>query len=145
MNDPVVALPLVILGFVALWFGVIKIISLLGWRRLATHYQVDQLPAVRRQWLSLAYIRAIQYQRVIRAGASEEGLSMSVIFPFRVGHPPLLIPWHAIGPVYYKKQLLYNLYSITIRLDDATSLEFKFADSTLLTELRPWLSVIDAR
>jgi hypothetical protein len=145
MDNPALVIPVIILGFAALWFGIIKIISLLGWQRLATHYQVDRLPLVRRHWLSLAYVRFIQYQSVIRAGASEEGLNLSVIFPFRVGHPPLLIPWHAIGPVYYKKKMFHSLYSITIRIDDTTSLEFGFADSSLLAELRPWLSVIDAR
>ena len=145
MDNPVFALPVLLLGFAALWFGIIKIISLLGWQRLATPYQVDQLPPVRRHWLSLAYVRFIQYQSVIRAGASEEGLSLSVIFPFRVGHPPLLIPWHAIGPVYYKKKMFHSLYSITIRTGDSTNLELRFANSALLAELRTWLSVIDVR
>lgn len=145
METPAFTLSIAILGFVALWFGVIKIISLLGWRRLATQYQVDQVPAVPRQWLSLAYVGFIQYQSVIRAAASAEGLVLTVIFPFRVGHPPLLIPWQAIGPVRNKKKWLKSMYSISIHTSDITSLEFEFEDNSFLAALRPWLSVVEVR
>jgi hypothetical protein len=135
--------PLILLGFIAFWLGVVKVIALLGWQRLATHYHVAQVPAVPRQWLSLAYVGFIQYQRVIRAGASAEGLVLTVIFPFRVGHPPLLIPWQAIGPVHHKKKWLRSTYSVTIRTDDTSSVEFEFTDNSFLTKLRPWLSVVE--
>jgi hypothetical protein len=143
MNNPAFIVPLGILSFAALWFGVIKLTSFLGWRRLATHYQVDQVPTGARRLLSLAYVRFLQYQSVIRAGAFAEGLVLTVLFPFRVGHPPLLIPWQAIGPVYCTKNWLRSIYSITISTDGTSSVEFKFTDKSFLEELRPRLLVID--
>jgi hypothetical protein len=145
MNHPAFALPIPILGFAALWCGIVKVIALLGWQRLAASYRVDELPAVPRKWLSLAYVGFIQYQNVIRANASSEGLGLSVIFPFRIGHPPLLIPWQAIGPVHKKKKWLQSRYSITIHTDDTSSLDFEFTNDSFLVELRPWLSLIDVR
>lgn len=145
MTNPAFALPASILGFGALWFGVLKIISLLGWQRLATSYRVAELPAVPRKWLALAYVGIIQYQRVIRANASSEGLGLAVVFPFRIGHPPLLIPWQAIGPVRKRKKWLTSIYSTTIRTSDTSSLDFEFTDDSFLAELRPWRSLIDVR
>lgn len=145
MDNPAFAIPILILGFAALWFGVIKVIALLGWQRLVASYRVDELPAVPRRWLSLAYVGFIQYQNVIRANASAEGRGLSVIFPFRVGHPPLLIPWQAIGPLQHKKKWLRSMYSITIRTGDTTSIEFEFTNDSFLAELRPWLLVGEVR
>jgi hypothetical protein len=36
------------------------------------------------------------YNGIIRLGADDFGLHLSVVFPFRVGHEPLAIPWSAI-------------------------------------------------
>jgi hypothetical protein len=36
------------------------------------------------------------YRGCLTLGASIEGLYMSVMFPFRIAHPPLLIPWTEI-------------------------------------------------
>jgi hypothetical protein len=141
---PMVNLPLLLptflLGFLALWAIIGKLIALFGWRRLANHYQVDHLPAGPRQWLSLVYVGPIKYQNVIYAQASAEGLGLSVLFLFRIGHPPLLIPWQAIGPVQYKKGWFTTSYSISIRTSDTSSIQLKFESKSFLTTLQPWLT-----
>jgi hypothetical protein len=38
----------------------------------------------------------LSYNQVIRITASEDALYLSVLFPFRIGHPPLCIPWKEI-------------------------------------------------
>jgi hypothetical protein len=36
------------------------------------------------------------YNQVIRMTAAEDALYLSVLLPFRIGHPPLCIPWKEI-------------------------------------------------
>jgi hypothetical protein len=36
------------------------------------------------------------YHNVVKFGADETGLYMSVLLPFRIGHAPLFIPWDEI-------------------------------------------------
>jgi hypothetical protein len=36
------------------------------------------------------------YSSVIRLVAADDALYLSVLFPFRIGHPPLCIPWTEI-------------------------------------------------
>jgi hypothetical protein len=38
----------------------------------------------------------ISYGNVIRMTAAEDALYISVLFLFRIGHPPLCIPWNKI-------------------------------------------------
>ena len=37
--------------------------------------------------------RMTNYNNVLTIGANREGLYLSVLFIFRLGHPPLFIPW----------------------------------------------------
>jgi hypothetical protein len=38
----------------------------------------------------------LHYSSVIRITAAADALYLSVLFPFRIGHPPLCIPWREI-------------------------------------------------
>ena len=38
----------------------------------------------------------VSYGNVIRMTAAEDALYISVLFLFRIGHPPLCIPWNKI-------------------------------------------------
>ena len=59
---------------------------------------------------------------------------------FQVGHPPLLIPWHALAPIRTRKILWTTYYSTTIQVSPG-QVDFQFSDPELVQTLRPWLRV----
>lgn len=135
------AIPLGLGGFAAFWCLVVKAISMTGWRRLAGQYQANSLPPSRWYGLGRSLLGMARYQGVIRAGVSPEGLALKVIFPFRAGHPALLIPWTAFGSVYAEKQFWTIAYTTRIRTGPSDSIGLVFSSSELAAAVRPWLLV----
>lgn len=135
------AIPLGVGGFVAFWCLVVKAISMTGWRQLATHYQTNALPPSQWYGLGQALLGMARYQGVIRAGVSPEGLALTVIFPFRAGHPPMLVPWSAIGAVYAEKHFWSTAYTTRIRTGPSDSIGLVFSNTDLALALRPWVLV----
>lgn len=83
--------------FVAMWVFVLQLIARLGgWSRLAESYQTytrfeGQLWRFRSGRFGWA-----NYNGCLTLGANHEGLYLAVLPLFRVGHPPLFIPWYDI-------------------------------------------------
>ncbi|MCI1185996.1 hypothetical protein MON38_01090 [Hymenobacter sp. DH14] len=121
-------------GFAAFWCLIVKLLSLAGWQRLAQYQVPAPLPGPRTS-LGWAQLNGVRYQSVIRAGTQAEGLALEAFFLFQVGHPPLLIPWAAIGPVLTEKAFWSTYYSTTIRTDGG-SVSFRFANDRLAQELQ---------
>lgn len=142
MNNYVLLIPpLGLAFFVGLWCLVVKVLAMSGWQRLATHYQVDRLPAVPMFRLGQASVGGIRYRGAMQAGASAEGLSLKTGFPFGIGHPPLLIPWSAIGPLQAETSLWMTFYSTEIQTGAGGSLTFTFTSNDLLEAARPWVQL----
>lgn len=81
-----------------MWVLVLLTISRLsGWSRLAERYSTSAAPEscvmrmVRAQWGSIMITG-----NIYTMACNNDGLYLGVLFPFRLGHPPLLIPWHDI-------------------------------------------------
>ena len=87
------------LFFLALWFGISFLLSIFsGWRQLSRHYRSNGLFGGHRFYFQSAAMRLrASYNRVLIVGVNSEGLYLSILFPFRVGHPPLLVPWEDIS------------------------------------------------
>ena len=83
-------------AFVAMWLGVgFALGHMSGWATLADSY--PQTPPYRGALVSTSGRMGLtSYSGVIRLGADESALHLSVVFLFRVGHPPLSIPWSSI-------------------------------------------------
>jgi hypothetical protein len=84
--------------FVVGWIVVSFIFSkITGWSRLAEKYRIYKKPEFK-------LLRAVQVTwgtpliagNIYTLGSTYKGLYLGVLFPFRVGHPPLLIPWRDI-------------------------------------------------
>ena len=139
MNNSSFLLPLGLLlglgGFAACWFVGVKMLALAGWQRLAQYRATRPLsgPGI---WLGRVKLGSIQYKNVIQARVQAEGLGLEPLFLFRIGHPPLLIPWAAIGPVRTEKVLWSTMYITDLRTDAGGSVPFAFANDQLATELR---------
>jgi hypothetical protein len=90
------------IGFVAFWCAICFLTSLLtGWHALVRRFtkQSEPLGETRTAgpFFYTVYMRFwSHYGSVIRFTAADDALHLSVLFPFRVGHPPLRIPWNEI-------------------------------------------------
>src|SRR5580698_9321043 len=95
---PFSLLTLVVL-FAVLWCAVSFLTSLMsGWFALSKRFRTQSEPygdirsAGPLFWT--AHMRFMtHYSYILCITTDEEGLSLYVMFPFRIGHPPLHIPW----------------------------------------------------
>jgi hypothetical protein len=133
-------IPLCTAGFVAFWCLGCKVASLMGWGRLATHFQVPALSPGPRYSSGLASLGVGSYRNTVDATVSSEGMGLAADFIYRVGHPPLLIPWSAFGPVGAKKSWLLPTYRTTIQFAGA-SIILTFTSARLLAAARPWIQM----
>jgi hypothetical protein len=112
-------LALCILLFVAFWCAVLVLISaLIGWRALAARFRSDSAPCgdlrTAGPWFATVYMRGwTHYSGVIRMTAAGDALYLSVLMPFRVGHPPLRIPWDEIAFT-RTRRFLQNFVALTL-------------------------------
>jgi hypothetical protein len=88
--------------FVALWCAVCFLISFItGWFALTRRFRRQSAPygeiRTAGPFFYTVYMRFWgHYSSVIRLSAASDGIYASVLFPFRIGHPPLRIPWDEI-------------------------------------------------
>ena len=88
--------------FVTLWCVVTFAISLAsGWFALSRRFtkQSDPYGETRSAgpFFNSVYTRFwTRYSGIVRMVAAKDALYLSVLFPFRIGHPPLCIPWKEI-------------------------------------------------
>jgi len=99
--------PLFILFFAGMWALVCGILSVWsGWRQLAIRYHCrEQITGTSFGLQSAAMslrpdaffgLYRVSYGSGLRFIANEDGIRLSILFLFRVGHPPLFIPWSEI-------------------------------------------------
>jgi hypothetical protein len=95
---PVLAVALLI-GIV--WGPLLVIASgVSGWRHLARRYRWRGPPPAGGEPLVRGRVGIIRYANTLRVARHETGLFLGQLLPFRLGHPPLLIPWSAVQTVY---------------------------------------------
>jgi len=83
--------------FPVFWCFVVWLISLIGgWRRLAQVYQTSETPGGRGLFAHFVLVGIASYRNTVTVRITPAGLHLAVMPLFRVGHPPLLIPWHAL-------------------------------------------------
>ncbi|MAX25005.1 MAG: hypothetical protein CMJ19_10920 [Phycisphaeraceae bacterium] len=85
----VIAVPVV-------WCLVVWVIAkVFGWQKIARIYpmthKIPNEKTVGMQSLRIGYFS--QYNNAITYGFSDQGLSLQVLSIFRLGHPPIFIPW----------------------------------------------------
>ncbi len=100
--------------FPAFWCGVVWLVGATGWRRLAARYPADAPPVHRVASQTSARIRWTNYNGVLHVGVSREGLHLSVMALFRVGHPPMRIPWSAITNVRRHREWFRDVCTLRI-------------------------------
>ena len=94
----------------------IIISRLTGWAAIGEKYAVREKP--NGEWFRFAtvgFTRWSGYNGCITACVGELGLYIAVFFPFRPGHPPLLIPWHAMLHVCQHKIGFFNATRVSLQ------------------------------
>lgn len=92
-----------VLAFFAAWMAVIcLLISILtGWHTLAKRFRAQAEPYGETRTVGPLFCTVYMrywghYSSCVRLTAAEDALYLSVLFLFRIGHPPLRIPWNEI-------------------------------------------------
>lgn len=113
--------PLIIAGglaaLAAFWSGIVWLIAQLGgWGRLARHFATDAPPAPEARSFSMASgaVGMSRYNGALRVHVQPDGLRLSVLLPFRPGHPPVLIPWAEIASVERKTRFAISTYEVAV-------------------------------
>ncbi len=118
-SNPAVFIPL----FVAFWCAVCLTLSIAsGWRTLAQFYRASRPFTGQRLHLRTASFGSVGYNGCITLGANAEGLFVSVLLPFRLGHPPLFIRWSEIENVGQSRQLFVSV--VRLRFKRAPNVTF---------------------
>ncbi|GMU01178.1 hypothetical protein KH5H1_52980 [Corallococcus caeni] len=64
-----------------------------GWSRLARDYRLDKGGGFPSRYFVSGGVGLVSYRSCLIVGGDARGLYLAVLLPFRVGHPPLCIPW----------------------------------------------------
>jgi hypothetical protein len=100
--DDFLATLLIVIIFIAFWCAVGFLVSFIsGWSALGRHFKRQSDPYGETKtagpFFYTVYMRWWgHYSSVIRLVAASDALYASVLFLFRIGHPPLRIPWDEI-------------------------------------------------
>lgn len=81
-------------AFPVVWTTVLMLLSRIGgWAALAARYPDDRRERGATYRLRTVAVGAVNYGSCVTLRVCESGLGISVMFPFRIGHRPLFIPW----------------------------------------------------
>lgn len=140
--------------FAAIWLAVTWFVSLGGWNRLSKHFQLSaadgEAPTTSfgMQSARLRNVGSIgpgmNYRGALTIGCQPAGLRLSVMFLFRFNHPPLLIPWSAIGRIEQKSALfgLSQYYNCLISLPDGSEgVEMQITDQRIVETITSYQQV----
>jgi hypothetical protein len=86
-----------LLFFVGMWCGISLLLSAMGgWRRLAGGFRAGDEPCGKLFFMQSGKVGLVNYSSCLTIHSASNGFYLSVWLPFRLGHPPLFIPWSAI-------------------------------------------------
>jgi hypothetical protein len=87
--------PIAIL-FPIFWVAFCYILAFGGWSTLAREFATDRLPSGRMFRFTNARMNRSNYANCVHVSVENDGILLKAILPFRLGHPPLFLPWRAI-------------------------------------------------
>ncbi len=104
---PVQYYPFLFAGiFVASWFVTARIVSAMGWQKLAKVYGSEKECEGTRWSMQSAKVGSASYNGCLTIGANYDGLYLSILFILRPWHPPIFIPWSDISAKEAKRSML---------------------------------------
>src|SRR5437879_535157 len=70
-----------------------------GWAAIARQYRATGTLSGKTFWLQSARFGWCDYNGCLTIRITDEGLRLSMLPPFRPGHPPIFLPWSALNVV----------------------------------------------
>ncbi len=119
--EPWIPLTLVLVIAPCWWLAVCSVVSKVGgWSTLAAHYRAPQPMAVdpTLKWLRLQSALTSHlgsYRNAVNFGVSSTGLTLTVMFLFKAGHPPLYIPWEELTTTQVIKYWYFDYIELKFR------------------------------
>jgi hypothetical protein len=96
-----------------------------GWHRLAQRFALQgDFPAERWRFRSATARYGSHYNNCLTIAASPMGLYMAMLWPFRIAHPPLFIPWNEIT-ISRAKVLFWNVLRFQFGREDPVTFGFR--------------------
>jgi len=100
------------------WFGVSFLISRVsGWFRLAQDFPGKSNISGEKFWFASARFGdsflGPRYGGSLFLNVGNEGIALSVFFPFRFGHAPIFLPWNSISSIHEESFLLTKYYVLS--------------------------------
>lgn len=133
--NPQLAGPFFVVAFLAVWFTPLFVFSVLGgWGKLGQRYRRLTPIAGTTWWLQSAGMHRyfdVNYGSCLIVTVNKDGIGLSVLFPFRPGHPPLFIPWSDVLVAQVKRFVFFSGVRLTfpeepsVRIDISTRLARK--------------------
>lgn len=110
--------------FVAGWCAISFLLSAIGgWRRLAARFPARNEPSGELLFMRSGSVGMASYRGCLIINRNVAGFRLSVLFPFRLGHPPLFIPWSEVHRASRRRVLWSDTVSFEVGTPPITSLE----------------------
>lgn len=122
MNSALLVL-FTLVSILALWCASCFAASVLGgWHSLARRYRQLRPFSGQRWRFCSGSMGLANYSLCLTLGANPEGLSLAVLLPLRLGHPPLFIPWSEVESVEPHRFLFFSMVSFRFKQAPRVSL-----------------------
>jgi hypothetical protein len=93
----VILVPMLFVGVLCVSLPLVSLLG--GWRRLSEFFPAANPPEGTRFRMQSGSIGLVNYSSCLTIYSNDDGVYLSTLWPFRLGHPPLLIPWGEIHDV----------------------------------------------
>lgn len=102
--------PFFILLFVATFALILRVLGIIsGWAILSKRFRFTGMFYGQSWPFRSAQMRfQVQYGTCLSVGANESGLYLAIFPVFRIGHPPLLIPWSEVSVITGEKGIIFK-------------------------------------
>lgn len=105
-EPPLIIFALFPILFTGMWcFACWKLSQLGGWQKLSQIYRVENVPSGRCFRMQSGKFGWVNYSGCLSICPTVDGIYLSILFLFRIGHPPLFIPWSHVRNAELKKVL----------------------------------------
>jgi len=97
------------IGFPIMWVSISILLSRMGgWAKLAECYADRGDEQGETHYMRSGSVGVVNYSSCLTLCVCKNGLRLSVLFPFRIGHPPLFIPWDQFHRISEKRVLFFR-------------------------------------
>lgn len=102
------------------WFALAGLARMSGWATLAEHYRADvDFDGARRRFQSMSMgngtLADVNFSNCVTLAVNTQTVGLSMLFPFRPYHPPLIIPLDDISIAPHKVMWFFKAVRITAR------------------------------